>query len=102
MLNAAWAMIGVAFAAFGIWLAVRIVNRRERWAKRTAVGVVVVVLAYLASFGPFVWCCQRNLLPAWAVTAGMYVYWPQVFAGTDRAPQALRAALNWYGNLWVP
>jgi hypothetical protein len=25
--------IGVAFAAFWVWLAVRIINRRERWAK---------------------------------------------------------------------
>jgi hypothetical protein len=28
-------IFGVAFAAIGIWLTVRIVNRRERWAKWT-------------------------------------------------------------------
>jgi len=36
MLSTAWAIIGIAFAAFCVWLAVRIVNRRERWAKRIA------------------------------------------------------------------
>jgi hypothetical protein len=28
------AVLGVAFAAFAVWLVERIVNRRERWAKR--------------------------------------------------------------------
>jgi hypothetical protein len=32
--------LGVAFVAFSIWLAVRIINRRERWAKRTAVVLI--------------------------------------------------------------
>jgi hypothetical protein len=32
---AALSIFGVAFAAFCMWLAVRIVNRRERWAKWT-------------------------------------------------------------------
>jgi hypothetical protein len=31
------AVTGVAFAAFCVWLTVRIVNRRERWAIRTAI-----------------------------------------------------------------
>jgi hypothetical protein len=48
--------LGVAFVAFCIWLGVRIVNRRERWAKRTAVGIVVALpVLYVASFGPACW-----------------------------------------------
>jgi hypothetical protein len=47
--------LAVALAAFSIWLTVRIVNRRERWAKWTAVGLVVVLLAYPLSFGPVCW-----------------------------------------------
>jgi hypothetical protein len=40
----------LAFAAFAVWLTVRLVNRQERWAKRTAIGmgaalVLFVVLA---------------------------------------------------------
>jgi hypothetical protein len=101
MLSTAWAIIGIAFAAFCVWLTVRIVNRRERWAKWMAVGVFVVVLAYFASFGPFVWLGQRNHLPHRAVTAGIYFYWPQVYAGTSGAPTLLKAALNWYTELWL-
>ena len=32
--------LAVAFAAFCVWLVVRIVNRRERWAKWTLAVVV--------------------------------------------------------------
>lgn len=37
------AVLGVSFVAFAIWLTVRIFNRRERWAKRTAVGVPLLM-----------------------------------------------------------
>jgi hypothetical protein len=52
-------IIGAAFAAFCIWLAVRIVNRREWWAKWTAAGLSVVV-AYPLSFGPACWISSRT------------------------------------------
>jgi hypothetical protein len=35
-------VLGLAYAAFWIWLGVRIFNRRERWAIRTAVAALVV------------------------------------------------------------
>jgi hypothetical protein len=47
-----WAVLGVAYAALWIWLGVRIFNRRERWAKWTAVVAVVLPLIYLLSSGP--------------------------------------------------
>jgi hypothetical protein len=46
--------LAVAFAAFSGWLTVRIVNRRERWAKLTAVALAIALL-YPASFGPACW-----------------------------------------------
>jgi len=43
--------LAVAFAAFCIWLALRIVNRRERWAKWTlAVVVGLPIEAYVGSY----------------------------------------------------
>jgi hypothetical protein len=42
--------LGVAMAAFCVWLGVRIVNRRERWAKWTAVAFILVVAAIPASY----------------------------------------------------
>jgi glucan phosphoethanolaminetransferase (alkaline phosphatase superfamily) len=47
--------LGVAFAAFAVWLVVRIINRREKWAKRTAMALVAVLATYLLSFGPACW-----------------------------------------------
>ena len=43
--------LAVAFAAFCVWRTVRIVNRRERWAKWTlavVVGMPVLVIAAVA------------------------------------------------------
>lgn len=53
----AWfvAIIAIAFAAFCVWLTVRIVNRRERWANWTLAAVVGVPVLYVASFGPAIW-----------------------------------------------
>jgi len=36
------AALAAAFAALCIWLTVRIVNRRERWAKWTIAGLILV------------------------------------------------------------
>jgi hypothetical protein len=51
--------LAVAFAAFCVWLTVRIVNRRERWAKWTLAVVVGLPVLYVASFGPACWICSR-------------------------------------------
>jgi hypothetical protein len=45
---------GIAFAAFCLWLGVRVINRRERWAKWTA--AVTVLLAR-----PFIYCPVARL-----------------------------------------
>ena len=47
--------LAVAFAAFCVWLTVRIVNRRERWAKWTLAAVVSLPVLYVASYGPACW-----------------------------------------------
>lgn len=51
--------IAIAFVATCVWLTVRIVNRRERWAKRTLAVVVGLPALYLASFGPACWIASR-------------------------------------------
>jgi hypothetical protein len=55
---------GVAFAALCLWLVVRIVNRRERWAKWFAAAVFVgLPLIYLLSFGPACWIAAAPRRP---------------------------------------
>ncbi len=48
-------VLTVSFAAFCVWLTVRIVNRRERWAKWTLAVMLASPVLYVASFGPMVW-----------------------------------------------
>jgi hypothetical protein len=53
-------LIAIAFVATWIWLAVRIINRRERWAKWTLAAMVGVPVLYVASFGPACWITSRT------------------------------------------
>jgi hypothetical protein len=46
------ATLAVAFAALCVWLTVRIVNRRERWAKWTLAAIVGLPVLYPPGMGP--------------------------------------------------
>jgi len=48
-------IVAIAFAAFCVWLVVRIYNRRERWAKWTLAATLALPVLYVASFGPACW-----------------------------------------------
>ena len=56
----AMSIFGVAFAAFCVWLTVRVMNRRERWAKWTLTGVIGLPILYVASIGPACWITSRT------------------------------------------
>jgi hypothetical protein len=45
-------ILGAAFAAAVVWLTVRLIDRRERWAKWTLAAMVALPVLYIASFGP--------------------------------------------------
>lgn len=47
-------IFGVAFAAFWVLLAVRIINRRERWTKWTAAAVVLTVIVIYPLSEPWI------------------------------------------------
>ena len=96
----------VAFAAFAVWLGVRIFNRRERWAKRTAIAMLVgSPLLYLFSFGPAVWLTARGYSFGMSMDGRrMFVdsfYTPILWSVAD-APAWLRNAVNWWGSLGIP
>ena len=97
-MDIALTIFAVALAAFVVWLTIRIVNRRERWAKWTLVAVVVVAfVGYPMSIGPVRWLVGRGYLPSWTFTTISTVYapfdWPYI-------PQPLDDALSWYCSLW--
>ena len=56
-------VLSVTFAAFSVWLTVRIVNRRERWAKWTACGVLLLAMvSYPLSIGPAaIWATDQRI-----------------------------------------
>lgn len=81
----------LAFAAFCVWLTVRIVNRQQRWAKWMLAAVLSLPALYVASFGP---AC-RYLLPNGRFTE---FYCPCVLAAMD-GPRPVRHALWRWVNL---
>jgi hypothetical protein len=90
------AVLGLAFTAFVVWLTVRIVNRRERWAKRVAISLVVAAVVYPLSIGPATWLNERELLPNAALSS---IYLP-LFWMYEHAPRSLQAAADWYIGVW--
>lgn len=93
--------VAVAFGAFCVWLTVRVVNRRERWAKWTLAGVVGVPVLYAASFGPACWIMAR---PSAARLFGTEIfdiaYTPIGRLIYVRSP--LARALYRYGDFGIP
>jgi len=88
--------VGVAFAAFCLWLAVRIVNRRERWAKWTLAVAVTVPVLYVASFGPACWWISRYGDSEWLPD----MYRPVGLCGA-RSPMAKQMICG-YARLGMP
>jgi hypothetical protein len=97
------AVLSVAFAAVCIWLVVRAVNRRERWAKWAIVFVVTTVAAYPLSFGIACRSAGRGLLPDSLLARVCQpsdsllarVYQPCLDMAVD-APAPIRAPLRWW------
>src|SRR5579872_6801550 len=84
--------LAVAFAAFCIWLTVRIVNRRERWAKWTLAVVTGLPMLYVATFWPACWLVRHGHMNAYDAAR---IYRPLV----DRpANKWLSQALMWFGG----
>jgi hypothetical protein len=92
----------MAIAAFCVWLGVRIVNRRERWAKRTLAGIVLgLPLLYVVSFGPACWWFHTI---GWGGTGGYEqiriapkFYWPIGWTA-KHSPMPIQHAIIWYAR----
>jgi len=95
--------LAVGFAAFSVWLTVRIVNRRERWAKVTAVALAIALL-YPASFGPACWLTAIPIPGSGTIMppqpAIMRCYWPFGFLANNDDP--IGKAVIWWMKLGMP
>jgi hypothetical protein len=88
-------ILGIAFAAACVWLAVRLVNRREKpgvglWA---AVVVIAVLVGYPLSIGPACWVKDRYSPESKFMLGDAYrpIIWT-----ADRCPEFVKAGLRWY------
>jgi hypothetical protein len=54
--------LGIAFVAIGVWLTVRIVNRKERWARWTLAVTLSLPVLYVIGFGPACWLASEEKL----------------------------------------
>jgi hypothetical protein len=87
--------LSVAFAAFCVWLTARIINRRERWAKRIAVILAVLLVAYPLSVRPAFWILERAGDPGWAIDA-YHMFYAPIWWVYDHGPQPVRSLIWWY------
>jgi hypothetical protein len=92
------AALGIAFAAFCIWLTVRIVNRRERWAKWTLAAVVGLPVLYVLGLGPACWISSR-LQPSGKVVSAIY---SPVIATMWQGPYVVQGVLKEYVLFGAP
>ena len=98
--------LALAFAAFCVWLTVRIVNRRERWAKWTLAATLALPVLYVASFGPACWIMASEseddpYHERFIGTVFDLTYWPIGWCA-DEEVWHIDAAVAWYGELGMP
>jgi hypothetical protein len=87
-MSAAFSLLAMAFAGFTVWLAVRIVNLRERWAEWLALAL----LAYPISFGPACWIATRSGIGR----GGVEVVYLPLFLCWANGPRPLSNAISWW------
>jgi len=104
-LTLATAILATVFAAVCLWLAVRIINRREKWAKWTLACVFGPPALYVASFGPACWWFSSDRPPitrrfggySFQVPHAPLAYWP-VGCVLVSGPKPIADAISWYAT----
>jgi len=97
---AIFAILGISLAAFCVWLAVRLVNRRERWAKWTGLVIGIALIGYPLSIGPAGWLLNRDGTPLRIQLAALAFYKPLRLV-VRNAPWSVRIAADRYCDLWI-
>jgi len=94
------AATGIAAAGAAVWLTVRIVNRREKWARRTAVTAVVVGILYPLSAGPGTWLIHHGGFSKATLRFVLALYEPLGLA-SDHLPKPVDNAMRSYEEWFV-
>jgi len=95
--------LAVAFAAFCVWRAIRLVNRRERLGRRFWITVALVVLVgYPLSFGPVYWLDLSYHTDTRWIRDAIFLYRLPHDAVIEVLPQAIADVDGAYMDLWIP
>src|SRR5258708_3223754 len=92
-------ILAITFTAFCIWLAVRVFNRRERWATRMLATAIALPVLYVLSVGPACWISSR-LQPSGTVVSTIYV--PIIWVVMRGRPYWVQVAFVRYVGLGAP
>jgi hypothetical protein len=97
----ALSIVGNGFAAFCVWLTVRVINRRERWARMAAL-FLVTLLVYPLSFGPVCWLTTNDQSNAFGVVfrRAPNFYMPLGWF-VNNGPRAVYSMAEWYAVIGI-
>jgi len=88
------ATLSLMLAAFAVWLGVRLVNRRQSWAKRTAMVLFAVLIGYPLSIRPACWLVQMEVVHLNSVA---HAYCPVILL-LEGAPRPVYWLAKWYAG----
>ncbi|MBI3862974.1 MAG: hypothetical protein HY290_13870 [Planctomycetia bacterium] len=97
--NTTLAFVVAVFAAFCVWLVVRIVNRKERWAMWTLATIVGIPLLYVLSFGPVCRMAGKDVLSPQLTYRFYGIYGPLVHRAMEHE-SPFGKTLHWWSTLW--
>ena len=92
----------VAYVALGVWLAARIINRRERRAKWALATLVSLPVLYVVSFGPACWLDSRRKPEAKSVTVSrpLNMFYFPIINLVHRLDNDVGDRILWYAELF--
>ena len=89
-------VLAASFTAFCVWLTVRTVNRRERWARWTLVALIGPPVLFVVSLGPTCWMIGRGIISSRFASTLYYPFLSLEF----HAPHVTRQSVSAYARLW--
>jgi hypothetical protein len=92
--------LAATFAAFCVWLTVRVVNRRERWAKWTLAITLLLLAVYPFSYGPARWFYLKTGIPEWTWPVVDSTFEPLWWV-RENSPTWFKEAMFDYDAWWI-